>query len=521
MSPFLRKVKTASGATAVQIVEKQGRVNRVLKHLGSAHDEAQLQVLLEKGRRELRPGQLEFDLFDSGSPGSLRATTLSKHSTLLWGVLRGAYRAVGFDDAIDDSVFEQLVLARIVEPASKADTIRILDELGVEHASLRTMFTTLQRCNNQDYRSRLASACFTHASRAGDLSLVLYDVTTLYFEAEKEDEDSGYNQGLRKVGYSKERRVDPQITVGLLVDRTGFPLEIGCFEGNKAETKTILPVVRAFQTRHGLDSFVVVADAGMLSTENLTALDEAGFRFIVGSRQSKAPHDLESHFHWNGDLFQDGQIIDTVTPRHANSKVNDKLLKAEPIWDESMDKSWRAVWQYSAKRARRNSITLEAQRRAAIDTVEGIKTSKNPRFVKITRSGYSFDEKAFHRAERLVGLKGYVTNIPVTLMPASEVIGSYHELWHVEQSFRMSKTDLRARPIFHRQRDAIEAHLTIVMAALAISRYLYQKTGITTKKLVRTLKPIQEQNIVYQGHEIQSSDPITPQAQKILKKLGH
>nr|WP_211587080.1 hypothetical protein [Mobiluncus mulieris] len=163
-------------------------------------------------------------------------------------------------------------------------------------------------------------------------------------------------------------------------------------------------------------------------------MGEARFRFIVGSRQSKAPHDLESHFRWNGDLLQDGQIIGTVTPRHANSKVNDKLLKAEPVWNESMGKSWRAVWQYSAKRARRNSITLEAQRRAAIDTVEGIKTSKNPRFVKITRSGYSFDEKSFQRAERLVGLKGYVTNIPVTLMPASEVIGSYHELWHVEQS---------------------------------------------------------------------------------------
>lgn len=135
---------------------------------------------------------------------------------------------MGFGQAIGDRAFEQLVLARIVEPASKTDTIRILDELGVEHASLRTMFTTLQRCATQDYRSWLAKACFTYASRSGDLSLVLYDVTTLYFEAEREDEDSGVNQGLRKVGYSKERRVDPQIVVGLLVDRGGFPLEIGC-----------------------------------------------------------------------------------------------------------------------------------------------------------------------------------------------------------------------------------------------------------------------------------------------------
>ena len=117
--------------------------------------------------------------------------------------------------------------------------------------------------------------------------------------------------------------------------------------------------------------------------------------------------------------------------------------------------------------------------------------------------------------------KSYVTNIPAPLMPASEIISTYHELWHVEQSFRMSKTDLKARPIFHRHKDAIEAHLTIVIAALTVSRYLYQKTGITTKKLVRILRPIQEQTILYQGHEIQSSDPITPQAQKIPDKLGH
>ena len=239
MSPFLRKVRTASGAVAVQIVEKQGRVNRVLKHLGSAHDEAKLAVLLEIGRKELRPGQLEFD-FNSLDTGFCSTPKVQhQSSTLLWAVLRGAYRAVGFDQAIDDSVFEQLVLARIVEPASKSDTIRILGELGVEVAHRNTFNNCLQRCAGRDYRSRLAEACFTHTSRSGDLSLVLYDVTTLYFEAECEDEDSGENQGLRKVGYSKERRVDPQIVVGLLVDRSGFPLEIGCFEGNKAETKTL------------------------------------------------------------------------------------------------------------------------------------------------------------------------------------------------------------------------------------------------------------------------------------------
>lgn len=310
--------------------------------------------------------------------------------------------------------------------------------------------------------------------------------------------------------------------VGLLVDRSGFPLEIGCFEGNKAETKTLLPIVKGFQKRHGLDSFVVVADAGMLSAENLKTLDAAGFKFIVGVRQTKAPHDLESHFHWHGDYFADGQVIDTITPRHANAKVNNKLVKPEPVWNPTMSKAWRAIWQYSVKRAKRDAVTLKAQQRRALDAIEGIKPARKPRFVKQSKTGYRFDDKAFQRAHKLQGLKGYVTNIPATLMPASEIISSYHELWHVEQSFRMSKNDLKARPIFHHAKDAIEAHLTIVMTALAISRYLYQKTGITTKKLVRMLRPLREVTISLPGgQQITAQPKINPKTQKILEKLGH
>ncbi len=134
---------------------------------------------------------------------------------------------------------------------------------------------------------------------------------------------------------SKERRVDPQIVVGLLVDRAGFPLEIGCFEGNKAETATIIPIVKAFQARHDLADMVVVADAGMLSAGNLRELDEAGLRFIVGSRVTKAPVDLASHFRWHGDAFTDGQVIDTITPRwrRPQRSENDPMQRAEPVWD--------------------------------------------------------------------------------------------------------------------------------------------------------------------------------------------
>ena len=174
--------------------------------------------------------------------------------------------------------------------------------------------------------------------------------------------DPTQEDDLRKVGYSKERRVDPQVVVGLLVDRAGFPLEIGCFEGNRAETTTIIPVIKTFQARHGLADMVVVADAGMLSATNLRQLDEAGLRFIVGSRTVKAPLDLASHFRWHGDAFTDGQIIDTLTSKTGRNSENNPMLRREPVWNPDQHPgSWRAVWAYSAKRAARDGRTLTLQ----------------------------------------------------------------------------------------------------------------------------------------------------------------
>jgi hypothetical protein len=434
--------------------------------------------------------------------------------------LTEVYSRLGFDVIADDA-FAQLVLARIIEPTSKADSVRVLNEIGVQAASLRTMFRALQRAQARDYRSQIADACFSHARASGDVSLVLYDVTTLYFEAENEDE-------LRKVGYSKERRVDPQIVVGLLVDRHGFPLEISCFEGNKAETLTILPVVKQFQARHGIADMViadmvVVADAGMLSAGNLRELDEAGLRFIAGSRVTKAPKDLESHFRWHGTAFTDGQIIDTITPRDqrgTTAKTSDPATRAEPVWDPAKHvKSWRAVWAYSRKRAVRDGKTLTLQENKARAAVAGEKATRTPRFVKTRNGATEIDEPSLARARGLVGLKGYVTNIEAAIMPPGEVIGSHHDLWHVEQSFRMSKTDLAARPMFHHTREAIEAHFTIVFAALAIARYLHNTTWLSIKKIVQTLRPIQQITVRIAGHDHIAADPIPPTAETILTEL--
>lgn len=496
MRQFLRRVKTPSGATAVQIMVKEGRRNKLVEHVGSAHNEQELAALEAEARRRMIPETQDALPLDPVAARAGKPKVVSQRSQLLWDALTRAYTDLGFDQ-LQDPAFQQLVLGRIIEPTSKADTIRVLDELGVEHASRRTLFASLGRARERDYRTQIASACFDHSHARGGLSLVLYDVTTLYFEAEKEDE-------LRKVGFSKERRVDPQIVVGLLVDRSGFPLQIGCFEGNKAETLTLLPIIEGFQDLHGLADLVVVADAGMLSATNLTGLEDAGLQFIVGSRITKAPYDLADHFARHGDAFSDGQIVETST-----TMGRDKQRR-------------RVVYQYSRKRFVRDNKTLNQQRNRAMAIIEGDSRPKKARFLKTTGQVTSFDQSAYDKAVSLSGLKGYVTNIGQSRMPGAQVIAAYHDLWRVEQSFRMSKSDLDARPIFHRTRDAIEAHLDVVFAALAVARHLQDRTGWSIKRLVRALRPLREVTIDLAGHELVAEPTIDPDTEEIITKiLGH
>lgn len=496
----------------MQIAERKNRRDVVLEHLGSAHTEAELAALMSIGRDKIHAGQEVLDLGLSQDPQS--AVVHSKRSRLLLEALQSAWTELGFD-VVRDEAFFQLVAARLIEPTSMTDSARVLTEVGMEPVHRNTFHAALRRCAEREYRDQIATKRFEHASTSGDISLVFYDVTTLYFEAENEDE-------LRKVGFSKERRMDPQIVVGLLVDREGFPLEIGCFEGNHAETRTIIPIIKQFQARHNLADMVVVGDAGMLSTTNLTALDEAGLRFIVGSRVTKAPADLANHFHWHGDAFTDGQLIDTITPRHGNTKTETKRRRREPVWSpEKHPGHWRSVWAYSRKRATRDGHTLTAQENRARAVIDGDAAVKSTRFVKTTAAGRTLDEASLERARGLVGLKGYVTNIPADIMPPAEVLSSYHDLWHVEQSFRMSKTDLQARPMFHRQRDAIEAHLTIVFTALAIARFLQNETGFSIRKIIRTLRPLQDVTISLAGQQITAKPELTGDARQVLDALTH
>lgn len=479
---FIRKVKTKSGATAVQIAHKSGGHISRLEHLGSAHNPKELETLISLAKERILGDQIF--LFPN-QENKLQIKLRQSSSNFLFQVLNGQYERLGFSQ-LNDSVFANLCIARIVEPTSKLDSLRVLSDLGMSGLSKDQLYRCLQKVNKKDYRKTISQLCFDHAD-SQNLNLVLYDVTTLYFEVQEEDT-------YRRPGLSKERRLEPQIVIGLLVDRSGFPLGIQSFEGNTAETKTIIPVIEEFQKEHHLEKVTVVTDAAMLSRINLETLVANNYHFVVGSRLTKIPYDI-AQFQKQGTLV-DNQIIDTKTDYY------------------------RIIYQYREKRARLDIKNIGTQITKAKRMVSGVAPLKRNRFVSFESTKKILNQNLIDKAYALAGIKGYVTNLN---LPPQEIINAYHQLFEVEASFRMAKSDLKARPIFLHKRDAIEAHLTIVFTSLAISRRIKKLTGVSVKRFVNLLRPIRSGTIIINGTEYQAEPEIPKDIHNLLQKLesGH
>lgn len=497
---YIRTVRTASGARAVQIVHSFRRGARDIEHIGSAHTEEDYQLLLAAARQKLAAGQAELDLGlapgpQDGGPLPITSTVMAP----LLDALEAIYAQLGFDSvAGGDEVFRHLVLARLIEPSSKLDSLRVIEETGLMPASYATLKRRLPRYAEPAFRQGLAAAC-ARAADLGPKALVLFDVSTLYFETDEGD-------GFREPGFSKERRIDPQITIGLLTDAAGFPLMVNAFEGNKAETKTILPVIEAFKTAHELTDVTVVADAGMLSHENRKAIEDAGLSYILGARIPEVPYVVDKWLTDHpGQAPEDGQIF--TTPTYSGPA--------------GARREGRIYYQYRHARARRTLRGIDQQVAKAELAAAGKAPVKRNRFLTVTGEERAVNRDLEAKARALAGYKGYITNLLPERASAEFVIGAYHRLWHIEKSFRMSKHDLAARPIYHRLADSIDAHLTVVFATLAVARRLEASTGWSLKRFITTARRYRQVTIRAGNRDITAADPIPDELRHALHLIHH
>jgi hypothetical protein len=484
-----------------------------LQHIGSAHNDAELAALRAAALQVIEGGQGRLDL---GVPAARRARIVGSGSPSLWSALEAAWEAVGFGGAVGDEVFKLLALARVVEPTSKLDAIRVLGELGVRAPSYSTIQRRLRECVEKGWRGRLEVAC-ARTAKVSELRFCLYDVTTLYWETHEGD-------GFREPGFSKERRLEPQVVVGLLTTPGGFPLSVRAFEGNKAETKTIAPVLAEYASAHDVKDVTVVADAGMMSEANMRELQDAEFGFVVGKGIPSEPFQVAD---WRG--------------RHPGRDVPDGEVFAQrtDIGTRKEPRPCVVYYQYRAKRARRDLAGIDKTLAKAQAQVLGEAPAKRNRFVTVEDETVSINDQLVADARARAGLRAYITDLPYRpaagdgpfpledpkaeaerlLAAAPQVIAAYHELWHVEHAFRMSKSDLAARPAFHRLRDSINAHLTVVFAALGVGSWIEQATGISLRRFVKLTRPIRQVVIEVSGQRLTAEDDVPPQAATALAAI--
>jgi hypothetical protein len=266
-------VKTSSGTTALQMVWSSRRGSRSIEHIGSAHDEAALAALKAAAAQRLAAGQAELDLGVAARSGSEPLPITSSRAAHLWDALCRAYEVLGFERG---GWWRRSVPPSGVRADYRTDQQgRLVARVGRDRWG-RGVVPDAEPTTTRVRQSSFPSSTFEslrRSRRARSGLLVLYDVSTVYFETDAGD-------GFREPGFSKERRLEPHITLGLLTDPSGFPLTVAAFEGNKAETVTMLPVINAFKTAHRLTDVTVVADVGMISEANQVALQAAGLSFM-------------------------------------------------------------------------------------------------------------------------------------------------------------------------------------------------------------------------------------------------
>ncbi len=305
---------------------------------------------------------------------------------------------------------------------------------------------------------------------------MLYDVTTLYFESFKEYD-------FQRPGFSKDNKPQqPQIVIGLITTRSGFPVMHEVFEGNTFEGHTMLEILKRFQQRVGADCKpVIVADAAMLSTENMHKLDEQCYRYIVGARLA------------NGAKTYVEQI-QAQLPRTDGAMARFKHTLKKGALKTTVD----VVCHFSEARYKKDRREFDKQVARALALLERNEPGRRAKFVKKANDKKLFELNVDLKAktERLLGIKGYVTNIDQTELGNQNIVDYYHDLWHIEQAFRMSKSDLQTRPIFHRSEDAIRSHVLVCFVALMMSKYLEIKTGVSIKQIRKQLWRVHEAHLL-------------------------
>lgn len=488
----IRVVQTASKAKAVQVIRYQNGKRIVMKHIGSAHNETALNNLLTMAEEWIKDYTKQLSIFPDENPNQVLHLGYSSFKGIKY---RFFYRQIdllqqelGFDSL--PALIRDLVTIRIFEPASKLRSLELLEQyFGINHHR-KTYYKIAPECILLQQTIEEKVLNFAKTQYSFNYDLLFYDVTTLYFETFEEDE-------LRKNGFSKDNKSQqPQILIALMVSKEGFPITYQIFAGNTFEGHTFIPVIKDFIKNHQVQDFTVVADAAMISSENVKQLNQHHINYIVGARLGNISSTLL-------------QTIDQNICREDGKSIRIETGNGD------------LICSYSSARYRKDKYEMEKQLEKARQLIDKPSKAKRLKFTQTEGTTIILNEALVEKTTKLLGIKGYYTNLKKSTASNETIIEHYHQLYKIEQAFRISKSDLQTRPIFHFKEEPIKLHILICFMALVLAKHIELKTGISIRKFIDESKKIVDGEILnHITNKIVTvkAEP-TPKMNEIMAKL--
>lgn len=458
----IRQIKYSPKSISIQVYKIEARKRIIVRHIGTARNEEERQHLLFLADDFIEKASKQLKLFQNPEADNIfyvnKVEFIGVYYSFLYELISKVIHIIGFDK-VKNPLLLDLVILRMLEPASKLRSIELLDEyFGIKHRR-QSYYESAPQWLALKSKAESIAIDFARKHYAFNYDLLFYDVTTLYFESFEEDE-------LRKNGFSKDNKFQqPQILVALMVTKEGLPISYEVFAGNTFEGHTIIPVVKDFIKKNNVKEFTVVADAAMISAENIQALKENGINYIVGARLGNLSNQLFEQVHKKISR-KDGENIRIETDRGY------------------------LICEYSSVRYRKDKHEMLKQIDNARYLVNNPSKRKKLKFTNLKEQKIEINHRLIDKTQKLLGIKGYYTNLEEIVADNKTIIQRYKELYKIEHAFRISKSDLQTRPIFHYKDEPIKLHLLICFIALVISKHLEIQTNDSIKNIIHQCKKI-------------------------------
>lgn len=490
----IRAIKTGSGSTAIQVIYYVKRKRIVFKHIGSGKTEeeiASLRLLAQDFINSYTPTiPFEHETKFDGLLFLSQSEFLGVYHTFLYEAISHMISQIGFL-GIKQPVLLDLVIMRMVEPASKLRSIELMETyFGIRHRR-QGYYQSAPKWLELKTEIEMIVTAFAKKHYAFNFDLLFYDVTTLYFEAFSEDE-------LRKNGFSKDNKSQqPQILVALMVNKDGFPISYEIFAGNTFEGHTIIPVLNEFIRKHGAKEFTVVADAAMISASNIRELLKNNINYIVGARLGNLSVEL-------------------------TDQIDKKIKRGDGHCTRVKTENGYLICSFSSLRYRKDKYEMEKQIARARSIIETPSKAKKVKFTTTSGEKTELNQNLIDKTTKLLGIKGYYTNLEEDVADNGSIIAHYHQLYKIEQAFRISKNDLQTRPIFHFKEEPIKLHILVCFMALVISKHIELKTGNSIRMFITECKKITDARMLNKitGKETRIRTQLNLKINDYIRKLN-